>query len=151
MNWIVSVSDGQRISSNSFDSNVNPWDKVLEYLRKNLDINQEKKYITHVELIVNNVRYNSPTLSKNSLFLSSEDFGKFWIFYKHVSDLAGGNRKDNYTGLSYRLGDYRHFLWVNEKNNFSYSQILNVVNPHSKIEKQFSDIENSVIKKMYEE
>lgn len=145
--WIVSFNDGQRISSKNLEGN--PWKKILSYLSSNsLNANGENKKITHIELIVNGVRYNSPTLSKKSTFQGTEEIGKFWILYKDTA-LVGvkDSNAENFMAYSYRLGNYRSIFWVNTKTNHTYQQILDIVNPKNKIEKSFisveQDIENS--------
>jgi hypothetical protein len=144
-NWIVSLSDGQRISYNNLvaEDNKNPWDKITAYLKENNIGKEEKKYITHVELIVNGVRYQSPSLSRNAVFKTSEEIKGFWVFYKSVMNLSGS--QEDYVSVSYRLGDYRYFLWVNQQNNVTYTQILNMVNPTLQEEKDFVDIDKFVL------
>ena len=143
--WIVSLNDGQQISIDDLldESRVNPWRKLLDYLKiKDIDGNQ--KYVTLVQLVVNGVVYNSPSLSKVSPFYSGENVSKFWIFFKDIVNFAKGDNTDNFISFSYRVGDYRNFLWVNTKNNFVYTQILNVINPSNKIEQNFSIIEQDI-------
>jgi len=145
-NWIVSFNDGQRLSSKDLinGDGINPWDKVLNYLRKNPDnANGNNKKITHLQVVVNGIWYNSPTSSKKSGFSSCE-FDSFRIFYKDSAILSGGVESDHYVSYSYRSGDYRHFLWINTENNFCYSQIINVINPRTREEREFAETEKNI-------
>ncbi len=145
-NWVVSFNDGQRIAASNLlqnNSKENPWEYVLGYLKKNpTNVNGGDKKITHIELIVRGARYNSPSNSKSSLFYS-EEVKNFWIFYKSLGNLNDSSNEE-YVAYSYRLGDYRHFFWVNTSNNNCYAQILNVKNPQTNTEKDFAMIESEI-------
>lgn len=151
--WIVSFSDGQRVNSKDLiaeDEKRNPWSAVLDYLRKNPKlINGKKREITHLELLVNNKRYNSPTTSLNASFHSSDCFSKFWIFYRSLGYFGKRVDSEDFVGLSFKINDYRIINWVSEKTDTCVTQILNVVNPNNKIEEKFKIIEED-IEKQYE-
>lgn len=150
--FIVSLDNGERLCSKDFAEGENPFNKVLEYIRTNIDPNGNKKKITHIELIVNNVRYNSPSFSKKSIFYSNDNAEMFYVMYKDNALLMTGESRDNYIAYSYRLGEYRHYFWVNTKNNCCYAQTLNVENPSSKLEEQFAVVERDfeeTYKKVY--
>jgi len=150
--WIVSLDNGERLSSKDLEGGQNPFTKVLEYIRTNVDLKGNKRKITHVELIVNNVRYNSPSLSKRSSFCSNDNLEMFYVMYKDSAVLNTGVAGDNYVAYSYRLGEYRHFFWVNTKNNCCYAQTLNVVNPTNGLEEKYSMTERDfeeTYKKVY--
>lgn len=138
--WIASLSNGQQLSMRELNNGdgTNPWDKVVNYIRKN-DLQ-----ITHLQLIVNGKVYNSPSLSRNASFRSNTSIDKFWIFYKHAANLAGDQQSENYIAFSYRIGDFRNFFWVNTHNNFCYTQILNVVDPSTREEEAFVSTEGFI-------
>lgn len=142
--WVASLSDGQRLSMRDLitDDKLNPWDKVVSYVKKkNLDI-------THVELIVNGRRYNSPSMSKNAKFPTNEKVSGFWIFFRTEANLDPVQEAEEFIAFSYRKGDYRHFFWVNLENSFCYTQIMNVVNPETRLEKDYASID-AFIEKEY--
>lgn len=147
--WIVSLNDGQRISQKSLlNGTDNPWTKLFSYIANNpINPNGDKKVITHVELIVNNARYNSPTFNRNNMFYSSDDVKRFWIFQKATARIAANKMPEDFISYSYRTGDYRHFFWVNEANNFCYSQVLNVVVPVTDLDRHFKGIEQTITKR----
>ena len=145
--WIVSLNDGQRISSKELlaqDPKANPWTRVLDYLKNNVNLSGEKKEITHVELIINNRSYNSPSVSKNASFRSSEKFEKFWILQKASAFIQSGSPGDHYISFSYRVGEFRHFFWVNTKTNNCYVHVLNTINPETNDEKAYSSVEQDI-------
>jgi len=153
-NWVVSFNDGQRMNMRSLLQKLepprnNPWRFILRYLKENPDnADGTKKEITHIELIVNGVRFNTPTSSRNSKFASCFD-RKYWIFGRSSRDIFGGSGEEHLIGLSYRLDGYRLMQWVNTKNCSSYIQILNVENPQSQEEKDFAQIEKTEIETYY--
>ena len=150
--WIVSLSDGRKFNSKDLigEDKSNPMMKLVDYLRKNpIDPTGKELYITHMEIVCNGIRYNSPTLSKASMFPGTTEVKNFWVFYNSSSRLDKPGDTTVQVAYSYKCGDYRHFFWVNTSNNFTYSQVLNVVNPKNEIEKHFSHIETSMIEPAY--
>jgi hypothetical protein len=135
--WVVSFSDGKRLSMRELfnGDGVNPWDKAIAYRKNN------KVEITHLNLNVNGKWYNSPSLTGRH---RSTDFSNLWIFYRQSSDIDGNGASENYMCYSYRAGDYRHFFWTNTENNFCYSQVLNIVHPSVKEERDFAGIEKDI-------
>ena len=148
--WIVSLNDGQQISSDKLmGDNKNPWTRLLEYLKNNkLNSDGESKKITHISIIVNGVIYNSPSMNLKSNFKSSEGINRPWVFYRSTADL-GSTNQTHHMSFSYRCGDYRHFFWVNTENNSVYTQVINVINPSDKNDISFlgteKDIEDSYL------
>lgn len=143
MYWIANLSDGQKISSKQLEKEkVNPWRRLLDYLRGNKDLDGNPKKIVKIELFVNGVTYHSPILSKNHPMGSDGHACNFWMFFKASRSLIGKER-DDFIAYSYRSGDYRHFLWVSD-NNAVYTQIVNVVNPENKTDEQFKNIEDEI-------
>ena len=148
--WIVSFNDGQRVSSKTLleeDSTRNPWTGILNYLRKNPKlIDGKDREITHLELIVNSKRYNSPSKSPHALFQSSsEEPFNFWVFYKNFGTFGQSSNDENFVGISFRIGDYRIINWVSEKTDSSIIQTINTVNPTTKKDKEFYNVEHSIV------
>ena len=144
-NWVASLSNGQRLSMRDIitEEGVGKWDQVVNYTKKN------NVTITHIEVTVNGRRYNSPSNSKNASFKSGINPEKFWIYYRQVADLDPVQSEEHYIAYSYRIGECRHFYWVNTNNNFCYAQVLNVVNPTNQEEKNFAGNE-CFINNMYD-
>ena len=116
----------------------------MGYIRANKNADGSTKYITHVEVMANGIHFQSPTRSKNSSFYSGEEPKLFWVFYKDFAGLMGGGSPETLTAFSYRTGEHRHFVYAQEGNKNVYFQCLNVKNPTSKVEKQFSAIEAGI-------
>ena len=149
--WIVSLSDGRRFSLKDLlnDQGENPWDRLIEFINRSKDIDGKPLFITHVEVIVNGRRYNSPSVSKNASFRSSNNLiDKFWIYGQCLADLIGGASQEEYVAYSYRIGEYRHFFWINVQNNYTYAQIMNVINPTTEEEKSYA-MNEQVIERIY--
>jgi len=121
--WVASLNDGQRISDKSLKerldekgSKINPWHYILEYLKNNPD-----KDITHIEIVVNGRKYNSPSKGKHAKFINNVIPEDFWIAYKFIS--INFSLTSEYISFSYRIGDYRHFTWINLSTNEMYTEI----------------------------
>lgn len=145
--WNVSLSDGRRVSMKDLEKEgVNPWHELVNYVKNNKDVDGSPLRMTHLELIVNSQRYNSPTCGKNSIFKSSQEPKYFWIIGTREGFLVGDeSNAGDFISLSYRIGDYRHFVWVNLATNFVYNQVLNVINPVSLEEKEFIGTESHLV------
>ena len=127
--WIISLSDGQRLSEDTLkdqlgnETNLSPWLLVMDYLHKN-----PSKEITHIELIVNGKRYNSPSVGKSARFKNDIEPVDFWVCRRMLMFMAGGSGSQEYISISYRVGDYRHFLWVNTQTNETYIELKGLNN-----------------------
>jgi len=148
--WIVSFNDGQRISSKMLLAKYpkkNPWDYVINFLKKNkYNVDGSRKQITHLELIVNGIRYNGPSVSNES-FSSTNGYSRFWVLQKAGFIFGDGRPKqDHVIGISYRNGSFRYILWVNEMNNDSHMQIINLSDPKTKQDFYFINIEADISK-----
>jgi len=141
--WIVSLNDGQRISSKSLitGDGKNPWNKVLDYVKANKNPDGTRKQINHIELLINRVVYRSPSHKEGSNFQSNLEAKNFWIFYKDSAELNSNQKAEHYVAFSYRCGDFRHIFWAGESFHGCYAQVLNVVNPESEVENIYSTIE----------
>jgi len=125
--WIISLNDGQRICEETLQRDLrekgiilSPWLYILDYLKS------ENKEITHIELIVNGKRYNSPSKSKGARFKNDGYPDDFWVCRKlAVIGITGMASQKEYISLSYRLGDYRHFMWIDIQTNDLYIEIKN--------------------------
>ena len=145
--WNVSLSDGRRVSMKDLAKpDVNPWHELVHYVKGAVDVNGAPIRITHLELLVNSIRYNSPSHGKNTLFKSSTEPKYFWILGVSEALMSEqGNGTTDYIGFSYRIGDFRHIKWVNLESNFNYDQVLNVVNPSTLEEKEFLSVEKHLV------
>lgn len=117
--WIMSLSDGQRLSEDKLEKDgLSAWTNLIKYLRANKD-----KEVIQVQLIVNGRRYNSPSRSKNSKF-ESNNVKDFFACRKLGLTIGGGpGKRDTWMSFSYRIGDCRHYFWVNEASNDTYVEV----------------------------
>lgn len=117
--WIMSLSDGQRLSEDKLEKDgLSAWTNLKRYLQSNKD-----KEILQVQLIVNGRRYNSPSKSKNSKF-ESDDVRDFFACRKMGITIGGGpGIRDHWMSFSYRIDNFRHYFWVNEANNDTYVEV----------------------------
>jgi hypothetical protein len=127
--WIISLNDGQRLSEDTLkeqignESNLSPWLLVMDYLHKN-----PSKEITHIELNVNGRHYNSPSIGKSARFRNDIEPADFWICRRMLMFMMGGSGQQEYISFSYRVGEYRHFLWVNTQTNETYVELKGLDN-----------------------
>jgi len=147
--WIVSLSDGQQISEDTLQnslkekgSSLSPWNYLLGYLKDN-----PSKEITHIKLIVNGKTYNSPSKSKNARFENDIYPDDFWVCRKlSIIGITGPSTQKDYISFSYRLGEYRHYLWIDVQTNETYIEIINSTNDQYKVvESEYTEIKRSRI------
>jgi hypothetical protein len=130
--WLVSLSDGQTIREDKLleeKPEISAWLRLKEYLLENKD-----KHITSIQLIVNGYIYNTP----NIVNPKANDGNPCHLFFHKKSDFVfiGDVSKDEYYGFSYRIGAYRHYLWVKLKGNEVFTEIRDI-----KIRNQEKNIE----------
>lgn len=136
--WLVSLSDGQTMREDVMlekDSSRSAWLQLRDYLLENKD-----KCITSIQLIINGYVYNTP----NIVHPKVNDGHPRHLFFHKRSDLifAGGNEKDEYYGFSYRVDNYRHYLWINLKGNEVFCEIrdINIRNQEKNIELFYGEV-----------
>ena len=117
--WIMSLSDGQRLSEEKLTKDKkSAWTNLVAYLRSHKD-----KYVVQVQLVINGRQYNSPSMSKKAKF-ESNDVRDFFACRKlGISIGGGGGKRETWLGFSYRMGDCRHYFWVNELSNNTYVEV----------------------------
>lgn len=126
--WKCILSNNQIMASSDFNTKgTNPWNELIDYCKVN------SCSIMTIYLTVNGIQYRSPVLAKNP-----------WILRKKIITSPGDNTKD-YLGFNYRVGDCRILFWVDIQNNFSYSQVFNVVNPSTEEEQAFILTESDIL------
>jgi hypothetical protein len=136
--WIVYLSDGQVVKSDELeeiDSSKTAWLQLMDYLRDKVELE-----IRSIQLVINGVVYNTPSISKRASVVSDGDPCRFWCFQKVGRLIYGGADVDHWYGLSYRVGEYRHYTWVNTQTNETYSEVHSILNQReSTIEKFYDD------------
>lgn len=120
--WFAYLSDGQCVSEKDLyeeDNQTNPWLRMMEYLKKN------GITVSSVQLIVNGRVYNTPSITNRGKFYCEGEPCNLWC-QKRFNAITFGEYEENlYYGISYKVGDYRHYLWVNVENNESFVEIKN--------------------------
>ena len=115
--WIAFLSDGQVVRQKSLDELENretAWKQLLNYLEQHPEIT-----IRSLQVIVNGIIYNTPTISKRSEVKNDGDPCNFWCYQKAglITFGADAGQQSHYYGLSYRCGSFRHYMWINTSNN----------------------------------
>lgn len=116
-NWIASLSDGRRLTESELTvGRDSAWTTLKRILEK------ENVYITQIQLVVNSRRYNSPSLGKKNKSL--DQVRDLFACRKIRMRMAGSAQAGKeYISYSYRLGNFRHFTWVDQSTNETYSEI----------------------------
>lgn len=119
--WIVSLSDGTRLTDEQLQTDKSAWTNLKAMLERD-----PNKSIVQIQLIVNGQRYNSPSVSPKAKFQSNAIDNLFACRRKGVVFVGAtpGRIEDEWISFSYRLNGYRHFFWVNQKTNETYIQVL---------------------------
>lgn len=136
---MVSLSDGQTIVETKLINNGNklsPWLQLLNYLRKNKD-----KKILSIQVVINGKIYNTPRLQHktNAKFVDSDKPDRLWCSKKASQIFVGGWTYSSSYGLSYRFGDYRHYLWIDEKTNETHTEIVPIKGHREEVIEKFYD------------
>ena len=124
--WLVFLSDGQVVKQRDLDeleSRDTAWKQLLNYLEAHPEIT-----ITSIQVIVNGIIHNTPTISKRSEIKNDGDPCNFWCYQKNGMIIYGEDygKADHYYGLSYRVGSYRTYLWINTENNEVHIEICDI-------------------------
>ena len=122
--WVVSLSDGTSAIENrgKFKEGTgksSSWRKLLKHLEEN------KLTITGLKIVVKGRHYHLPTLSDDYRFASAKP-NNLYYRRKAVGDLMGSkfNPAEQYIGAIAEYDDFIIKLWVNEKTEDSYIQII---------------------------
>jgi len=127
-NWICSLSDGQSISEKTLlerDPTRSAWLQFLDYLKENKD-----KKVTSIQLVINGFYYNTPSIAnkKNTKFKNDINPDRLWCSKKSDCIFVGGYQRDDFYNISYRVGDYRHYMWVNLRTNDVSMEVISIYN-----------------------
>lgn len=139
--WIAYLSDGQVVKQKDLeevDATLSAWLQLLKYLNEHKELE-----IRNIQLVVNGRVYNTPSLSTRASFVSDGKPCRLWCYQKVARDIIGGdNSNQHFLGLSYRLGEYRHYTWVDTTTNESYIEICNLDNPREQTIENFYNERN---------
>lgn len=137
--WIVSLSDGQTIKEDELQGKLSPWLQLRNYL-----LEHKEKKITSIQVVINRVVYNTPSIrnKKNAEFINEGNPDRLWFAKKETMIFFGGWKPESYYGLSYRVGDYRHWLWINTANNETHFEVKLIKGNEreEKIEKFYDEV-----------
>lgn len=133
--WIAYLSDGQVVKQKdleSIDKTRTGWLQLKEYL-----FYHPKLDIRMIQLVVNGRVYNTPSLSPRAT--NDGKPNRLWCYQRYDKIIAGGSEDEHFFSISYRLGDFRHYTWVNTLTNESHIEICSVDNPREKVIEDFYD------------
>jgi len=124
--WIAFLSDGQVVRQSELDDLGNrktAWLQLIDYLQQHSEIT-----IQSIQIVVNGIIYNTPTISKYAEKKNDGDPCHFWFYQKHGMIVYGNDagKTDNYYGISYRVGKFRHYMWINVDNNEVHVEICDI-------------------------
>jgi hypothetical protein len=140
VNWVAYLSDGQAVKQKDLeqeDSTVSPWLKLLQYLS-----NHPNLEIRNIQLISKGRVFNTPSMSHRSNFPNDGNPCNLWCFQKYFRSMSMGSEliddDELFMGIAYKVGEYYHYIWVNQENGESFTQV-----------KHFSEQNEQVIEKFY--
>lgn len=124
--WLAFLSDGQVVRQKDLEdaeTKETAWRQLLNYLEKHPETT-----ITSIQVIANGIVYNTPSVSKHSIIKNDGEPCNFWCYQKNGLIAYGTDfgKVDHYYGLSYRVGQYRHYLWINTETNETHVEICDI-------------------------
>lgn len=123
--WVIALSNGETIDETKFvgqDKTKSIWVNFLHYVSSN------NLQIRHVKLVVNGIEYHSPTFGADGRFNNDAKAHGFWVNRRAIYTLLGGGGQQDVIEMSWRVGDYRHHLIVDEKSNITWTSTTSINN-----------------------
>lgn len=124
--WIAFLSDGQVVRQKELDeleTKDTAWRQLLNYLETHPETT-----ITSIQVIVNGIIHNTPTVSKRSEIKNDGEPCNFWCYQKTglIAYGAEFGKTTHYYGLSYRVGQYRHYTWIDTETGQTFVEICDI-------------------------